>query len=188
MALLDGDGEVGLDGDAEGRGEWPVLWLADGAGLADLAPCPDFGMTATCGLAAIAGSSAADALLALLWPAAPAAELAAAAVVRGTELCPLPISLTVANPPAASTATAAMPIIVVRESGSGRFPGPRGPGGPPGPPGPPPGPTGPPPGPCGASAFGLLPDVIWRTPAPNMAVSSELRSYTASRKQMPGIC
>ena len=34
VALLDGDGEVGLDGDAEGRGEWPVLWLADGAGLA----------------------------------------------------------------------------------------------------------------------------------------------------------
>src|SRR5215471_14457103 len=79
VGLLDGDADVGL---AEGCGECEAwLWVADSTGLADLAPGPDFGMTATCGLAAIAGSRAADALLAPLRPAAPAAELAAAAVV-----------------------------------------------------------------------------------------------------------
>lgn len=146
---VDGDGEL-ADGEAE-LADGVGWWLAGRLGVPDVRDA-GFGMTATCGAAASAGIRVADELFAPSRPEVAPPEVEAAAAALGAGLCPPPMKLTAANPPAASTAAVAMPTIAPRDSGNGRaadLPGPR-----------------------VSPALGLL--MIWRTRSPIMAASGGL--------------
>lgn len=154
------DDPVGGGGVALGVGEpegWPpgdAVWLARALGLAVLEGGfldADFGMTATAGVAASAGSRVVGELLALSPPVVALFEVPAAAARRGVVPCPPPRKLTAASPPAASTPTVVMPMTIRRESGNARnddLPGPR-------------------------VAPVLGPLVTWRTQPPILVASSE---------------
>lgn len=122
VALPEGDGELDGDADvADGVG-WPLgdaEWLADALGVCEVRDA-DFGMTATWGAAASFGIRVADVLLEPARPPMAPPVVPAAAFGRRVVLCPVPIKLTAASPPAAITAAAVMPRIAPRDSGRPR--------------------------------------------------------------------